>query len=89
MEGQIERRRRNKEAGLIICLFAYIMAGFMVWLVYDAISIFHPVLVVLVLDILATLTIFLFSVLFNNSSLYDPYWSVVPPMVLLFWVFYM
>ncbi len=88
MEGQIEIKRRNKEAGLIICLFAYIMAGFMVWLVYDAISIFHPVLIVLILDVLATLTIFLFSVLFNNSSLYDPYWSMVPPMILLFWVFH-
>ncbi|MFC2116339.1 DUF1295 domain-containing protein [Bacteroidota bacterium] len=88
MEGQIEKKRRNKEAGLIICLFAYIMAGFMVWLVYDAVSIFHPILIILILDILATLTIFIFSVLFNNSSLYDPYWSVVPPLVLLYWVFH-
>lgn len=59
----------------------------MVWLVYDAISIFHPVLVVLVLDVIATLTIFLFSMVFNNSSLYDPYWSLVPPVIIAFWIF--
>jgi steroid 5-alpha reductase family enzyme len=56
--------------------------------VYDAISIFHPVAIVLILDIIATLTIFSFSVLFNNSSLYDPYWSIVPPLILVFWVFH-
>ena len=49
--------------------------------------IFHPLLIVLTLDILATLVIFLFSVMFNNSSLYDPYWSLVPPLIMLFWVF--
>jgi steroid 5-alpha reductase family enzyme len=42
---------------------------------------------VLVLDVLATLTIFLFSMVFNNSSLYDPYWSLVPPVIIGFWVF--
>ena len=88
MEDQSERRRWNKQAGLIICLFAYLVAGMMVWLVYDAISISHPILVVLILDIIATLVVFLFSVVFNNSSLYDPYWSVAPPIIFLFWIFH-
>jgi steroid 5-alpha reductase family enzyme len=78
-----QSRRRT---GRIICLLAYIMAGLMVWMVYDAVSIFHPILVVLVLDVLATLTVFLFSVAFNNSSMYDPYWSVVPPVIVFFWL---
>ena len=81
-------KRNRKIAGLIICLLAYSTAGIIAWLVYDAVSVFHPVAIVLIIDILATLTIFLFSVLFNNSSLYDPYWSVVPPVILLFWVFH-
>ncbi len=59
----------------------------MVWLVYDAVSIFHPIIIVLVLDVLATLTIFLFSMVFNNSSLYDPYWSLIPPVIIGFWIF--
>ena len=87
MEGQTGRKKRKKKAGLIICLLAYFMAGFIVWLVYDAVSILHPLLIILILNLLATLTIFIFSVMFNNSSLYDPYWSVVPPLILLFWVF--
>jgi len=87
MKSQEGKRRNNKQAGLVILLLAYVTAGIMVWLVYDAISIFHPLLIVLTLDILATLVIFLFSVVFNNSSLYDPYWSLVPPLIMLFWVF--
>ncbi len=84
----MESKKGEKEAGLIICLLAYFMAGFMVWLFYDAVSIFHPILVVLILDILATIIIFLFSVAFNNSSLYDPYWSLVPPLILYYWIFH-
>jgi steroid 5-alpha reductase family enzyme len=81
-------RKGNKGLGLIICLLGYVVAGFMVWLIYDAVSIIHPILVVLVLDILATIIIFLFSVAFNNSSMYDPYWSLVPPVILCYWVFH-
>ncbi len=87
MESREGKIKGNKRKGLLICLFAYITAGIMVWLVYDAISIFHPLLIVITLDILATLVIFLFSMMFNNSSLYDPYWSLVPPLIMLFWVF--
>ncbi len=74
--------------GLIICLLAYATAGTVAWLVYDAVSIFHPVAVVIILDLIATLVIFSFSLLFNNSSLYDPYWSIVPPVIMYFWVFH-
>lgn len=87
MKSQEGIRGSTKKAGLFICLMAYLTAGIMVWLVYDAISIFHPLLIVITLDILATLVIFLFSLMFNNSSLYDPYWSLAPPLILIFWVF--
>ena len=81
-------RKWNKALGLIICLLGYLVAGLMVWLIYDAVSVIHPILVVLVLDILATIIIFLFSVAFNNSSIYDPYWSLVPPIILYYWIFH-
>jgi len=38
-----------------------------------------------VADIAATLGIFLFSVFYRNSSLYDAYWSVVPPFIAYGW----
>ncbi|MBI45647.1 MAG: hypothetical protein CMG66_05750 [Candidatus Marinimicrobia bacterium] len=37
-------------------------------------------------DIIATIIIYIASYIFRNSSIYDPYWSVVPPFLLLFWI---
>lgn len=34
-------------------------------------------------DFFATVIVFLFSVIFGNASVYDPYWSVQPPVILL------
>jgi len=36
-------------------------------------------------DLIATAVIFVFSRLFKNSSFYDAYWSVIPPLFLLYW----
>ena len=30
--------------------------------------------------------IFAFSMRWNNGSVYDPYWSVVPPLIALYWI---
>lgn len=35
-------------------------------------------------DVAATLVIFGFSMRYDNSSFYDPYWSVVPPLVAVY-----
>ena len=37
-------------------------------------------------DIIATAAIFAFSVRHNNSSIYDAYWSVIPPLLGIFWI---
>ncbi|MBK8490723.1 MAG: DUF1295 domain-containing protein [Saprospirales bacterium] len=42
---------------------------------------YHPLIVVGVADIVATLIIFGFSYVFKNSSFYDPYWSVIPVFI--------
>lgn len=36
-------------------------------------------------DVLGTLVVFAFSRAYRNSSFYDAYWSVVPPMLLFYW----
>jgi len=46
----------------------------------------HPLLVTAVADAVATLVVFGFSVRHDNSSLYDPYWSVAPLAVAPFWI---
>jgi steroid 5-alpha reductase family enzyme len=39
-------------------------------------------------DLIATIIIFIFSVLFNNSSVYDPYWSVAPVFLTSYWILF-
>jgi steroid 5-alpha reductase family enzyme len=39
----------------------------------------------LVADVLATLVVFAFSRAYHNSSFYDAYWSVIPPLLTLYW----
>jgi steroid 5-alpha reductase family enzyme len=39
----------------------------------------------LLADLLATLVVFVSSRLHRNSSLYDAYWSLAPPLLALFW----
>ena len=46
----------------------------------------HPLLVTAGADLLATLAVFGFSVRFDNSSVYDPYWSVAPLPIVAYWL---
>jgi steroid 5-alpha reductase family enzyme len=45
-----------------------------------------PYIEMLAADVVATLIVFIFSFLFRNSSLYDPYWSVIPLPIALYWI---
>ncbi|MDT5077020.1 MAG: hypothetical protein QOJ80_1657 [Mycobacterium sp.] len=38
-----------------------------------------------VADVLATVVVFVFSRVYRNSSFYDAYWSVIPPLLLFYW----
>lgn len=46
----------------------------------------HPLVVAAVADTVGTIVIFVFSMLFNNSSFYDAYWSVAPVALGAFWI---
>lgn len=39
----------------------------------------------LLADLTATVVVFAFSRSYRNSSFYDPYWSVIPPLLALWW----
>ena len=46
----------------------------------------HPLLVALLADAAGTVAIFAFSYALNNSSIYDPYWSVGPIALGAYWL---
>lgn len=46
-----------------------------------------PLWVSLAADVVATAVVFAFSLALGNSSVYDPYWSVAPIPIVLYWAF--
>ena len=46
----------------------------------------HPLGLAFAADCAATLAVFAFSVAFDNSSFYDAYWSVAPPLLGLYFI---
>ena len=45
----------------------------------------QPIAVVLEAGLAATVVVFAFSLMFRNSSLYDPYWSLAPLPIAIYW----
>jgi len=76
----MEKRSFLKLAYLTIVLI-YLFTFLTVYLLfyYDILS--FSMVNVLIADIVATAMVFMFSRIFKNSSIYDPYWSVVPPII--------
>lgn len=69
---------QKKNLGLVVALVAYISAGLAAWAVGWLLGDQHPLLMLFAADAVATVVVFGFSVGTNNSSMYDPYWSVAP-----------
>jgi len=45
----------------------------------------HPIVVAALADVAATAAVFVFSLGYDNSSLYDPYWSLAPLPIAAYW----
>lgn len=68
-------------ASFIVVLLVYLIAAAVGIALYKRLDL-PWWLSLLIADVLATVVTFLFSVLFDNASVYDPYWSVQPPIIL-------
>jgi len=76
----------GKTRSLALVTLAYVVAiavaaGWLIWGVHTG----RLWLDTLIADVLATLVVFVFSRAYGNSSFYDAYWSVVPPVMLFYW----
>jgi steroid 5-alpha reductase family enzyme len=75
--------RRRRDLARVALAYAVALAAALAvgWALRDR----HPIFVAAAADLLATLIVFGFSVGYDNSSLYDPYWSVAPLPIVLCW----
>jgi steroid 5-alpha reductase family enzyme len=79
-------KTRSKAQSLALVAVAYVVAiavgaAWLEWGVHTG----RLLLDTLIADLLATLVIFASSRAFGNSSFYDAYWSVIPPVLLFYW----
>ena len=78
----MKKIKQNRAASFVIVTFVYIIATVAGVMSYRALQL-DWWLALLAADVVATAVTFLFSVLFQNASVYDPYWSVQPPVILV------
>ncbi len=83
-------KSRRLAPSFILILFLYAAAfaiGYLAYWLCTAYGSMHPLIATFIADVVATLIVWLAGILFKNSSLYDPYWSVLPPFAFLLWIF--
>ena len=71
----------NRALCYLLLTFIYVVATTLGILIYILLP-FALWLKLLISDVLATVIVFIFSLSLDNSSVYDPYWSVAPMVIL-------
>jgi steroid 5-alpha reductase family enzyme len=74
--------KENRVASFIVIAFVYIMAIIAGVITYRALN-FSWWVSLLIADVVSTTLTFIFSLIFKNASVYDPYWSVQPLVILI------
>ncbi len=74
--------KQNRMASFVVVAIVYIIATVIGVVTYNALDQAWWISL-LIADVVATIVTFLFSLIFENASVYDPYWSVQPPVILI------
>ena len=84
------KRGYSKWSSVALITAIYVLAGIAGVLLFNFTNplIANPLIRLFLADILATIIVWAFGLLYENVSVYDPYWSVFPPVAFLFWAFY-
>lgn len=86
------KRDYSKWCSVALITAIYVIAGVAGWLLFEALAInpltANPLIRLFLADVLATIVVWAFGLLYENVSVYDPYWSVFPPIAFLLWAFY-
>ncbi len=77
---------QRRSLGFTLVTLVYLLGVIAFLLVFNITSSESLLWRTFVADVAATLVVFLGSVSMNNSSVYDPYWSVLPPLMFIFWI---
>ena len=79
-------RVKTRTASFLFILAIYTIAFFIGLFVFNRFYNMHVLVSSFLADIAATLVVWSFGILFANSSVYDPYWSIAPTIILIPWI---
>ncbi|MBR2371165.1 MAG: DUF1295 domain-containing protein [Clostridia bacterium] len=82
----MEKLKKSRAASFVAVTFVYVLASVAGIVIYGMLP-FDWRLSLLIADVAATVITFVFSLIFKNASVYDPYWSVQPPVILIAFAF--
>ena len=74
----------SKRYSILFITAIYVIAFLVVYCIFPLLSFSHTMINLFIADVIATVVIFIFSMIFSNSSVYDPYWSVIPPVLAIY-----
>ena len=79
--------KESRSLSFVILTVVYALAfvvGLSVYRALDGTG-WHYLWPLFIADVAATVVVWLFGLVFRNVSVYDPYWSVAPPVMLTLW----
>lgn len=76
----------KRSISFIIVTLVYIVAFLAGYFTFKYLKMDSHIGKIIIADVVATIVVWLFGVLFKNSSVYDPYWSVAPMVIVVFFV---
>lgn len=79
----MEKIKNSRVRSFLVLAFVYLVAAGGGIILYDILP-FNVYVNLLIADIFATVLTFIYSLVFQNASVYDPYWSVAPVVVALY-----
>ncbi len=90
------KRFYSKWCSISLITAIYLVAGVIGGLVFKELTgngllslpTLHPIWALFVADVIATIVVWSWGLLYENVSIYDPYWSVFPPIAFLLWGIY-
>ena len=74
---------KNKFISYTILLLVYAFSFVVGLYIFNLLSDMNLLLRFLIMDVVTTVVIFMFSWFFDNASIYDPYWSVLPQVMVI------
>ena len=82
-------KNQSKTVSIVIIGIIYLIATLLGCYVFRTLNKgLHELVALFLADVVATVVVWGFGLFYKNVSVYDPYWSVAPPVMFTVWAFY-